>query len=51
MAVFGAVIHAHRRSLDGDAFFAFQIHRIEHLLGHITGRNGPGDLQQTVSQG
>ena len=35
LTVDGAVLHAHRFSLDGDALLALEVHRVEHLRGHL----------------
>ncbi len=48
--VFGGVIHAHRRGLDGDALFAFEVHRVEHLRGHIPLGDGARQLQEAVGE-
>ncbi len=50
IAIFGFVGHTHSRGFDGDAFFAFQVHRVQHLLGHLAVRDGAGQLQQAVGQ-
>jgi hypothetical protein len=43
-AVLGGVFHGHRVGLDGDALFAFQIHRIEELVLALAQRDGAGGL-------
>ena len=34
--IFCGVIHAHRGGFDRDAFFAFEVHVVKYLRGHIT---------------
>lgn len=36
LAVIGLVEHANGLRLDGDATLALDIHRVEHLLDHVT---------------
>ena len=50
LPVFGAVIEPHRVRFDGDAAFAFQIHRIQHLRHHFALAERAGDSEQTVGQ-
>ena len=50
-AIFGCVVHAHSRCLDGNAFFALQVHRIEQLFLHFAAGDRAGCLKQTVGQG
>ena len=38
-------------ALDGNTFFTFQVHVIQHLRLHIPVRYGMGKLQQAVCQG
>ena len=45
------VIEGDRIALDGDAAFAFDVHRIEHLVMQITLRNGTTSLDKSVRQG
>jgi len=49
-AVARLVKHRHRMRLDGDAALFFQIHRVEHLLGHIARGDGARHVQQAVGQ-
>ncbi len=51
LAILSLIEHPHRRSLDGNPFLALQIHLIQDLIGHLTGRDGTGVFQQTVRQG
>jgi len=37
-------------ALDGDAFFPFKIHVVQHLIFHIPGGQGICQLQKTVRQ-
>jgi hypothetical protein len=37
-------------ALDGDPFFTFQVHIIQHLVHHIAVANGLGMFQQPVGQ-
>jgi len=48
LAVVRLIVHPHAMGFDGDAALPLQVHGIEHLLLHFTGRQGPGKLQQTV---
>ena len=50
IAIFGFVIQAHGVCFDGDAALAFEVHVIEHLLGHITSGDGAGELKQAICQ-
>ena len=50
LAVPGLVQHRDRMRFDGDAAFAFQVHRIEQLLLHLAVRNGPGPVQQAIRE-
>ena len=43
--------HADGLGLDGDALLALQVHRVEHLVGHLARVDGAGALQQPVGQG
>src|SRR5208337_3729602 len=36
--------------LDGDAALAFQVHRVQDLLGHLAFGKRTGDLEQAVGQ-
>lgn len=38
-------------ALNGNAFFPFQVHIVQHLRLHIPVANGMGKLQQPVGQG
>ena len=44
-------MHADGLGLDGDALFAFQIHLVEHLVGHLALRQGSRVFQQAICQG
>jgi FkbM family methyltransferase len=37
-------------AFDGDAFFAFQVHIVQHLVHHFAFADGIGNLQETVCQ-
>ena len=50
LAVVRRIHHAHRMGLDGDAAFALQVHRIQHLGLHLARRQRAGELQQTVGK-
>ena len=50
LIILRGVIHAYRGGLDRHAFFAFKVHRVEHLLGHITIRDCARELEQAVSE-
>src|SRR5213083_1940180 len=43
-------LDAHRLRLDRDAPLAFQIHRVEHLLAHVTARDGVRELEYAIGQ-
>ncbi len=49
--VFGAVVEAHRAGFDGDAALALEIHRVEHLRGHLALAERAGKLEQAIGQG
>lgn len=50
LIVFRVVVHAHGGGFDGDAFLAFQVHRVERLLGHIALGDGSRQLQESVRE-
>ena len=50
VAVAGLVEHAHGAGLDRDALLALEIHRVEHLLGHLARAQGVRALQQAIGQ-
>ena len=50
VAVARLVEHAHGARLDRDALLALEIHRIEHLIGHLARAQGVRALQQAVGQ-
>jgi len=43
--------HAHGLELDGNAFFALEIHRIEELGLHVSLVDGAGELEHAIGQG
>ena len=45
------IINLNGMALDGDAFFSFQVHIVQHLVHHISFADGVGNLQKPVSQG
>ena len=47
----GAVLHAHRASLDRDALLALQVHGVEELVGHVARVDGGGGLNEAVGEG
>ena len=49
-AVACGVLQAHGAGLDGDALLALQVHRIEHLAGHLARLDGVRQLQDAVRQ-
>jgi hypothetical protein len=44
------VVHPHRGGLDRDAALAFEVHGVEHLLAHLAGGDGAGDLEEAVGE-
>ena len=44
------VIKRHTLSLDGDAALAFELHRIEHLLGHFPVCQSAADLNEAIGE-
>ena len=44
------VFDGDRGGLDGDSAFAFEIHRVEHLVSRFTIGDGLGGLQQTIGK-
>ncbi len=51
LAIERGVAHPHRLRLDGDALLAFEIHLVEHLLRHVTPRDGAREFQQPIRKG
>ena len=45
------IIHLDRVALDGDTFLLLKVHRIQHLVFHVSGCESVGYLQHSVSQG
>ncbi len=45
------VRHRYRVGFDGDPAFAFEIHRVQHLVAHFTLLKRAGGFQQTIRQG
>ena len=50
LARYGTVGHAYSLGLYGDSALAFEVHRIQVLLDHVSGVDGTGNLKQTVSE-
>src|ERR1700690_3525688 len=50
VAVLRVVMQADALRLDRNSALALQIHGIEHLRGHLTLREGAGQLEQTIRQ-
>ena len=50
IAVVCFVMQANTFRFDGDAALAFQIHRVEHLLGHLARRKRAGEFEQTIGK-
>src|SRR2546428_7313815 len=44
-------LDAHRLRLDRDAALALQVHRVEHLLAHVTTGDGVRELEDAIGQG
>ncbi len=51
LAVACVVFEAHGAGLDGDAVLAFQIHRVEHLAGHLSCVDGVRQFDQAIGEG
>ena len=51
LAVVGLVVQPNGLRLDGDAALAFDLHRVEHLLLHLTRGQAAGLLDQPVGEG
>ena len=51
LAGMSAVVETRGLGLDRDAFFAFELHGIQHLILKIARRNSSGAHQQAVGQG
>ena len=45
------IVHLNGVALYGYAFLPFEVHRVEHLVLHFTGRQGVGDFEHPVGQG
>ena len=45
------IIQGYRLCLDGNPAFAFQVHRIQHLLRHLTFGQAATDLDEAVGNG
>ena len=43
-------LHSHGLGLDRDAALALQIHRVEHLLAHVTAGDGVRELEDAIGQ-
>jgi hypothetical protein len=43
-------LHAHGLGLDRDAAFAFELHRVQQLLAHLSARDGLGQLEDPVGK-
>jgi hypothetical protein len=50
LAILGVVVHPHRGRFDRDAFFAFQVHTIQNLRGHIPFGDRPGSLEESIGE-
>ena len=50
LAIVGAVFQPHGLRLDGDAALALDVHRVQHLLGHLAQLQPAGRLDQPVGQ-
>src|SRR5690606_1144980 len=50
LAVARGVVEPHGLRLDGDAAFALDVHRVEHLLAHLAFAQPAGDLDQPVGE-
>ena len=51
LPVFGGVVHAHGRELDGDAALALEVHRVEQLRLHIALGYLPREFHEAVGDG
>ena len=51
LSIFGVVDHPYSRCFNRHALFAFQVHCIQYLRGHIAVRDRVGHLQHAVCQG
>ena len=49
--VAAAIGEAHRLRLDGDAALALELHRVEHLAGHLALLQAAAALDQPVGEG
>ena len=45
-----APVHAHGLCLDRDPPLALEVHRVEELLAHLSGRDGAGQLEDAVGE-
>ena len=51
LTVFGGVIQPHGLRFDGDTALFFDVHIVEHLLGHFSRLKPAGRLDKPVGQG
>lgn len=51
LSVPSAIVQRHALGLDGDAPLPFDVHGIEHLLGHLAGTEAAANLDEAVCQG
>src|SRR5207237_6535102 len=51
LAVARLVLEANRAGLDGDALLALEVHRVEHLAGHLARIDGVRRFQKAVREG
>jgi len=49
-AVLRAIIQPDGVGLDGDPAFSLQVHVIQHLVGHLSGGEGAGELEDAIRQ-
>ena len=50
LPILGGIVEGNALSFDRNASLTFDIHGVEHLLGHFTRRQATADLDQTICQ-
>ena len=46
----GGIFHTHRLGLDGDTFFALEVHAVEQLIAAVTPRHCTRDFEEPIRE-